>query len=168
MPKLPKRDQAIKEISKATGIEVRKIPRFTWYAASADGRIWDLNTVEAVPPYVGKSGYEGVWLRQGKKRPKYHMVHKLMANTFLGTKPAPKLLVRHLNGNCHDNSAANLKWGTAAENAADRVEHSKAYNKLTPRQKTNITKKVTQETRHELAKQYNVSFHTINNLWKKK
>lgn len=140
---------------------------------SADGRVWDVHPHDRPllererPPYIGKSGYAGVWLSTAKRR-KYLLVHQLMAKVFLPTKPGPKYLIRHLNGDCHDNRASNLKWGTVLENAADRVEHAKAYNKLTPRQRTNIAKKVTHETRHELAKQYNVSFHTINNIWKKK
>lgn len=49
-------------------------------------------------------------------------VHRLVMAAFVGPLPAGKL-VRHLNGNPHDNRLENLAYGDAFENAADAIAH---------------------------------------------
>ena len=66
-------------------------------------------------------GYMRVELSGGIRR----HVHQLLLETFVG--PCPEgMETRHLNGNGMDNRLDNLCWGTAVENAADRVEHGTA------------------------------------------
>lgn len=50
------------------------------------------------------------------------LVHQLVAEAFIGPRPAG-MEVRHLNGIAADNRAANLQYGTHAENVRDRNEH---------------------------------------------
>ncbi|MGL5880995.1 MAG: HNH endonuclease signature motif containing protein [Xenococcaceae cyanobacterium] len=57
------------------------------------------------------------------------LVHRLMALTFLGSPPTPFHQVRHLNGDPTCNKIENLAWGTAKENAADRVRHGRTSGK---------------------------------------
>ena len=54
--------------------------------------------------------------------PRNVTVHKVVCAAFIGEKPKG-FQVRHLNGVPTDNRAVNLVYGTAAENAADRVTH---------------------------------------------
>lgn len=49
-------------------------------------------------------------------------VHVLVATAFHGARP-DGLVCRHINGDCLDNRAENLTWGTNKENAQDRVSH---------------------------------------------
>ena len=49
-------------------------------------------------------------------------VHVLVAEAFIGPRP-PKTDVCHNNGNRLDNRVENLRYGTRAENMADRNEH---------------------------------------------
>lgn len=58
------------------------------------------------------------------KKSRTAMVHRLVALAFYGV-PEPGAQVRHLNGNRADNRPSNLKWGTSAENAADRLRHGR-------------------------------------------
>lgn len=66
-------------------------------------------------------GYLVVWLRVpgGQVARK---VASLVAGAFIGPKPAG-LEVRHLNGDKTVNAAANLAYGTRAENMADAAAH---------------------------------------------
>lgn len=50
-------------------------------------------------------------------------VHALVLTAFVGPRPGPEIEARHLNGIRSDNRLANLTWGTASENAYDRVRH---------------------------------------------
>jgi hypothetical protein len=75
-------------------------------------------------------GYRRVCVlkRKGNKS-RSVLVHRLMAITFLGTAPTPFHQVRHLNGDPTCNSIENLAWGTAKENAADRIRHGRKTGK---------------------------------------
>lgn len=50
-------------------------------------------------------------------------LHPIVARAFLGPAPSHQHEVRHLDGDKHNNSAANLAWGTHKENSADQVAH---------------------------------------------
>jgi hypothetical protein len=49
-------------------------------------------------------------------------VHFVVCRAFHGPRPEG-LVVRHLDGNSHNNHADNLSWGTQLENEADKVLH---------------------------------------------
>ena len=56
-------------------------------------------------------------------RAKKIAVHRLVAAFHLPPPAEAQTQIRHLNGNKSDNRAANLLWGTASENAQDRIAH---------------------------------------------
>ena len=49
-------------------------------------------------------------------------VHRLVACAFLAGEGAQ---IRHLDGDCTNNRAGNLAWGTPKENAADKERHGR-------------------------------------------
>jgi hypothetical protein len=55
-------------------------------------------------------------------------VHVLVAEAFIGARPAGKV-TRHLDGDQLNNARSNLRWGTHAENAQDRISHGRDFNK---------------------------------------
>ena len=66
-----------------------------------------------------RNGYRQVSLRKdGKTSTK--IVHLLVLEAFVGPRP-PGFQARHGAGGQDDNSAANLSWGTPAQNQMDRV-----------------------------------------------
>lgn len=69
-----------------------------------------------------QKGYRNVTLIRDAKSTS-HMVHKLVALAFIGPKPSPDHMIRHLNGVPADNRAGNLAWGTASENQLDALLH---------------------------------------------
>lgn len=74
--------------------------------------------------YPNKYGYLLVRLTIENAR-KSFLVHKLVAAKFLPERPSLKHQLRHLDGNKLNNSANNLKWGTAKDNADDREKHGR-------------------------------------------
>lgn len=100
------------------------IPGFPGYLASPDGRIFTMvhgrgkrsEPLELVR-LPDRGGYPRVRIRGT-----WHTVHKLIALTFVGPRPSGTE-VRHLDGARSNARAENLAYGTAQENAADRVRH---------------------------------------------
>jgi hypothetical protein len=87
-------------------------------------------------PTIRKAdGYRCVTLSlSGGVRHQKHL-HQWIALTFLGQRPDGQQ-VRHLDGNKANNSISNLKYGTARENALDRIEHgTQQRGELHPRSK---------------------------------
>ena len=96
-----------------------------FYEMSSLGRMRSLprNTTsgKVLKATPDKDGYLSVHLCVGGVRT-HGRVHQLACETFHGPRPEG-LVVRHLDGNNQNNTPGNLKWGTDAENAQDRVRH---------------------------------------------
>jgi hypothetical protein len=125
------------------GIKLKDIPGFSKYAVTADGsRFWskEHNT-------LAKDGavrhYSGRWLRPGVDKDLYLYVKLwddsgkvqkvtsawavLAAWKNEPAKPFPKAHVRHLDGDKCNNHYSNIAWGTAKQNADDRMVHGTYY-----------------------------------------
>lgn len=104
--------------------EWRPIPGFLRYIVSDQGRVASLWTRSPRVLKVDSTGvhrYVRVSLRRDGQtyvRP----VHQLVAEVFHGPRP-DGMQVRHLDGDALNNAAINLAWGTASENAIDKIRH---------------------------------------------
>jgi hypothetical protein len=92
-------------------------------------------------------------------------VHRLIALAFLGPRPFPSAVVRHLDGNPKNNSARNLAYGSASENVLDGYAYRGSIRrgqKLTEQDAAEIKKMLAKGTRsRDLAKEYGVSEQSI-------
>jgi hypothetical protein len=127
------------------------------------------------------TGYRVITCKENG-RDKVFAVHVMVCEAFHGARPFPGAQVRHLDGNKLNNRADNLKWGTAAENAADRSKHGdrgrvrgeqNGRSKLTEQQVKAIRDRYAKETvsHRSLAAEYQVSpgviYALLNRLtWK--
>lgn len=101
----------------------RNFPR---YVVSSAGEV--ISMVRKRPRVlrpIARGQYLGFTLLDdtGRLRPVY--LHRLVAETFHG-EPLPGHQTRHLDGDRHNNSAANLSWGTPSENMRDKEAHGTA------------------------------------------
>lgn len=93
--------------------------RHPGYEASECGQILEVSTGRVLPQ--SRYGqYLGVWLHNPRCK---FSVHRLVCEAWHGPAPGPKPQCRHLDGDPHNNAASNLRWGSAAENAADMITH---------------------------------------------
>ena len=77
-----------------------------------------------------KDGYLFTTLRLGSK-PRYELVHRLVAASFLGLPPSPEhSQVNHKDGNKSNNAVENLEYVTPAENIAHRFACQKGRHPL--------------------------------------
>lgn len=135
-------------------------PVHVFYQASSDGRIRSLdrfvtqgNHIPGVQFKVFRKGKELKQFNVGPKRGQYlafdlapgnakkrkMRAHRFICEVFHGPAPSPDHEVRHLNGNPKDNRIENLRWGTAAENAQDRIRHGRQYRGAGGRRKAQPT-----------------------------
>lgn len=78
--------------------------------------------------------------------PKWHFVHKLVLEAFVWPRPKGKV-IRHRDGNPANNRLGNLKYGTNAENQADRRRHGTWHNVTSHRSLTDLQVKKLRELR---------------------
>ncbi len=74
-------------------------------------------------PSIGGNGYQLVSLYRNLKVSK-HYVHILVAAGFC-SRGVDVEVVRHMNGDCVDNRATNLAWGSYVDNAQDTLAHGR-------------------------------------------
>ena len=111
--------------------EWRQISEFPDYKVSERGDVMRVNGGQGA--VLGKiltwhtqtaTGYANVRLRKDGASVGVN-VHKLVSRAFLGAMPEG-LQVRHLDGCKLNNHFSNLKYGTASENAQDKVSHGRS------------------------------------------
>lgn len=81
---------------------------------------------QLLKPHRHRDGYPGYKLRMPSGRDRNWFAHRLVVAAFLGPRPTPDAVVRHLDGNPDNNTVANLVYGTAAENQRDMVRHGRS------------------------------------------
>lgn len=103
-------------------MEMRVVPSFPNYAATSDGRIFNVAYgMRRVMGFRHEDGYQVVTMRKDGKR-KDVKIHRLVLEAFFG--PSTKV-ARHLDGDPQNNAISNLCYGTMKENAEDRDKHGK-------------------------------------------
>jgi hypothetical protein len=112
--------------------ELKPIPNFPGYLASASGQIYSVihrgryPTLAPTKPrklklQVSTGGYLVCALvRDGKRSPR--LVNRLVCMAFHGAPPSG-YTASHLNGVNTDNQASNLKWETYSDNLMRKHEH---------------------------------------------
>ena len=73
---------------------------------------------------VTSAGYYAVTLTDGKHK-KQLLIHRLVAQAFLGPPPHHDAHVLHGDGSRTNNYVGNLRWGTPADNHADTLRHGR-------------------------------------------
>jgi hypothetical protein len=106
---------------RATASPIQGFPN---YVVDTFGRVARVKNGEPVPikPFATPDGYLRVALYSSSGHSERY-VHRLVLETHGSPPPMHPSQVRHLNGRPDDNRLENLAWGTAAENARDRVRH---------------------------------------------
>jgi hypothetical protein len=122
-------------------------------------------------PAPNKGGYLLVALHKNKKQ-HGRLVHRLVAEAFIGPRPTG-LQVCHGIGGKADNSLANLRYGTATENAADKLRDGTAQRGEQHGQAKLTAEKVLEARRRtkagtigsatQLAREWNVSQSSLSN-----
>lgn len=101
------------------------LPIAGWpYEVSDRGNVRRSQKKRLLRPAPDKNGYPCVKLCAMPKIQTFK-VHVLICWTFHGPPPKGTDQVRHLDGCPTNNTPDNLCWGTAAENASDRMLHGR-------------------------------------------
>ena len=107
-------------------MDKRKLTRFPYYVFFDNGEIQSL--ARGYPytkkAHIGNHGYPTVSLTDVSGRKTTYLVHRLIAEAFLGPCPAG-MQVRHLDGNKLNNNVGNLRYGTQSDNEQDKKIHGR-------------------------------------------
>lgn len=167
---------------------IKECPSFPGYSATDDCRvishrlrgkgkqrgsvsIIDMSFSYELKQFCTKKGYFTVSISFETGKARAVGVHQLVADAFHGKCPNG-MQVRHLNGNPKDNKPSNLQYGTAMENASDRMKHGTYLGgsnhhsaKLTGGQAASIRRRRRSgEKVKDLAKEFSVSTSTIESI----
>lgn len=149
------------------------------YSVTADGRVWSHYTRRWLRPGVRSDGYEIVILyRDGMQS--NGVVHRLVAEAWVGRPSGEKLEVNHIDGNKLHNSSSNLEWVTRKQNVAHAIanglmtpspEAAKrlgiAARKITVEDARIIRAEYARGTRQNaLARRFGISASTVQNIIK--
>lgn len=98
----------------------KPIPQFVGYEVSNFGRVRAVTLIK--PKTV--NGYLTVDMTLSTSgRRKTKMVHRLVAEAFVGPQPSAAHEVAHGDGVRHNANSENLRWATRKDNHADKVRH---------------------------------------------
>lgn len=96
----------------------KEISEFNKYEVSNLGRVRNKLTNQLIKPFDNR-GYLRVSLSCQNIRFK-RLVHRLVAETFIGSAPYPDAQVNHIDLNRQNNKVENLEWSSCKEN----INHS--------------------------------------------
>lgn len=151
--------------------EWRPIPSIPNHSASSVGQVRNDITGTIRKASTTQAGYMVVAFHRSPKKI-CRLVHLLVCEAFHGLRPAGAVC-RHLDGNRLNNAAENLRWGTHAENMADRDAHGRTSRGNRNGNRTMSSADVTAlvadyaaggVTQYELAARYGISQAQVNNI----
>ncbi len=96
----------------------REIPGRPCYKVSDHGQVKNVTNGRILVGDVDRYGYRRILLGRGNRA----KIHRLVCEAFHGQGKAGQE-VRHLDGDCSNNRAENLAWGTRSDNVRDAVTH---------------------------------------------
>lgn len=161
--------------------EWRPVAGFEGYEVSNWGRMrsWRIRgpgtALRAEPillkPTRATNGYRVVTLYADDGRRCQLRIHVLVLLAFVGPRP-PGAQGRHYNERDKGNNAVgNLRWGTAFDNARDRVRHGMAPRgaavntaKMTPEKVRDIRSRPASESHASLAREFGLSVNGMRNI----
>jgi hypothetical protein len=113
-----------------SGEEWRPAPGFPDYEVSSLGRVKRAVTDSrnrgagrVLRPAVNASGYLTCTLYAPGVTPRPRLISRLVCEAFHGAAPSPLHHAAHGDGNRTNNRPENLRWATARENEADKLQH---------------------------------------------
>ncbi len=160
----------------------KDIPGFPGYQIDEEGNVYSfrkrgpgtkLNDFAIKLKFThDKDGYLKTYLCRDNKLVNIR-VHRLLMMVFRPNKNHENLLVRHLDGNLHNNKLENLAWGTAKDNSQDRYVYgrpqtgAKNPNASISETKAMFFKKAMALgiKRKDLMKTFGVSWNILNQIY---
>lgn len=107
------------------GLEVRIVPSYPVYAASACGKLFRLpKGNEIATKIITTRGYPSVYVRISYKgKALNRKLHRLICEAWNGLPPTERhIQVNHKDGNSLNNHKDNLEWSTRSQNQRHAVE----------------------------------------------
>lgn len=157
-----------------------KLEGFSGYLISKNGEVYNKIKNEMVNHNLFGGGYIGVSIKEDNKKQNTHLLHRLVAKTFVNNEHN-KPFVNHKDGNKQNPKHDNLEWCTTKENLAHARKYglsnqnkkgSNAVNFVLNEKKVLKIRQLNRKgvSQRELAKRFgvsqpNISYIIRNILW---
>lgn len=129
-------------------------------AINKNGQIYNLKTKRLLKGFPQNQGYIQIRLPGGGTK----VLHKIIAEAFLGIPPPDYKYVRHKNGNLSDNRLENLEW-SKAKRKNKQTSQQKAQQVLTSKPMSTIFSKQTNAEKQKLKRiRQKMRLETFSNL----
>ncbi len=155
--------------------EWREIPG-TEYEVSSEGRVASRKRVrrKMLKPLLRGFGYFSARLYVDAEA-HFFLIHRLVAEAFLGPRPTPRHEVNHIDGIRANNHVGNLEWVTRSENLRHRyrvLKHgaprgeASGVSKVTEVEVREIrTRRAAGERRKSVAADYRISTSNVDAIF---
>lgn len=153
---------------------MQRIPGYSNYSVTKDGRIWTHNLRAGwMLPTTDRNGYARCMLIGDNGKSKGMYVHQLVALTYI-QNPHNKKFVNHLDHNKSNNSISNLQWCTQKENIIHDWKNNKRPKYFgSDNRNSKLTVKIVRQIRElhsngitqmSLSKKFGISQPTISQI----
>lgn len=116
------------------GVEWRPVVGFEgWYEVSDQGHVRRIRPGKGtfsgrmLKQYTSPHGHKQVRISYRGDGRHLKMVHRLVAEAFIGPRPSEQHNVLHWDDNPENNSVSNLRWGTQGDNLNDAVRNGNHF-----------------------------------------
>lgn len=148
---------------------MKQIDRFPRYEFHEGGYVISrMKKTPIIMKPIKMGGYTGVTLTRADGHVERAYLHRLICEAFHG--PCPEgFQCRHLDGDKTNNAASNLAWGSAKQNATDKLAHGTSghgeKNPMAKLTRENVLemREIRQKTKHSykiIAEKFGVSTMT--------
>jgi predicted transcriptional regulator len=111
--------------------EFKPYPVDPRYLVSRDGRIYSTIQNKIIGFRINRKGYEQSYIKHAKGQAT--LVHRIVAQTYIGSPPIGKYAINHIDGNKKNNNLKNLEYCSNKENSFHAMESGllthRKYNK---------------------------------------
>lgn len=97
---------------------MKQISNYPKYFITEDAKIFSTfkGSLKELKPYKCPDGYLLIRLFKESKQGKMFSLHRLVVESFIGSKPGELYQIDHIDNNKLNNSVSNLRWITQKEN----------------------------------------------------
>jgi hypothetical protein len=132
---------------------IKQIPNYSQNFVDVEGNIFKKQkdgSLKKLTPRDDHRGYLIIPCKRDSTGKNYPLkVHHAVLTAFVGAKPFPTSIARHLDDDSFNNRLTNLAWGTHGENQSDKIKNKTKKNLVDKRKPTKEKQDILKRMAHD-------------------